>query len=427
MARNKKSNNESKKPTKITPNDRKPASKGQTKEEQQKKKSEFNAARVAWFDRYMKGTLPSVYQMHLSPNRDVLLSDNEQIKLAEFIQAGIVGKLLSNKVAQQIGEEPVHLQKTIINDQDEVIELLRDAGYTVNKFARSRKNRRQIDRLVSQAEEARNIFAEKNLGLVTMIAGRRKKMSNTAGAVDIDDLVAEGMNGLMSAIDHYNPAMGYKFSTSAAWWIEQPIRNYLDSKTKTIHMPTHMNNIYKSIYFAERALRDIYPDDSYITDEKIAEYCQSTGRDITTEKIKEARMLRRETVSYDSALSEGDPNNKSMIELIASEEDMSGDVLQSIGGRDNFNRMLALVEDDKKRELLRDWYSSHDMHDLVILSNVARKHCITKERVRALKSEAESELFAKISRLAKQRGVSVNDAIMVDDDNAGESLHVYTY
>lgn len=429
--RNTKRTNEEKgsnKPAKITPNDRQPAAKGQTKEEQAKKKTAFNRSRVEWFDQYMKGNMPSVYQMHISPNRDDLLSTDEQFRLAEFIQAGIAGKLLSNQISQELGEIPVHLQKTIVGDQAEMIDLLAKAGYTTSKFKRSRKDRRKLERLVQQAEDARNLFAEKNLGLVTMIAGRRKKMSNTAGGVDTDDLIAEGMNGLMVAIDHYNPATGFKFSTPAAWWIEQPIRNYLDSKTKTIHMPTHMNNIYKSIYYAERALREIYPDDSYITDDKIAEYCQSTGRDITVEKIKEARMLRRETVSFDKAMTDGDPNNKSMIELIASDENISEDVLQSIGGRDNFNRMLALIEDDKKREILRDWYSSKDMHDLVILSNVARKHCITKERVRALKTEAEKELYVKISDMAKRKGVGVAEAVIVaDDEDLENEQTAYVY
>lgn len=410
------SENEDKKaPTKISPNDRKPASKGQTKEEQEKKNADFNKQRVVWFDQYMKGIMPNLYDMHINPSREHLLTNDEQIRLAEFIQAGIAAKMLSNYVAESLGEEGPHLQKTIEKYRDDVVEMLDQAGYP-SKMFEDKKMRRKLNRLVSQGEEARNIFAEKNLGLVTMIAGRRKKISNTAGSVDIDDLIAEGMNGLMIAIDHYNPATGFKFSTPAAWWIEQPIRNYLDSKTKTIHMPTHMNNIYRSIYYAERALRDQYPDDSEITYEKIAEYCQSTGRDITVEKIEDAMKHRRETISYDAPFNENDSNEKSLVELMESDVDVSNDVLEDLGGKDNFNRMLALVEDDKRREILRDWYSSTGMHDLVILSNVSRKHCLTKERVRALKNDGEKELFGKISDMAKEKGVSIADAIMVNDE-----------
>lgn len=407
-----------KSPQKITPNNRTIASKGQTKEEQIAKKQAFNKTRTKWFDHYMKGTLPGLFDLRISTNRNVLLSDEEQTNLAKFIQAGIAGKVLLNKVQSEMGkDDPVHLQRTITSDAEHILDCLDKEGYKPSKYINNRRELRKLEKLVSQAESARFVFAEKNLGLVTMIAGRRKKQSNAAAGVDFDDLVAEGMGGLMVAIDHYNPDTGFKFSTPAAWWIEQPIRNYLDSKIYTIHMPTHMNNIYKSIEYAKNALREKFPDDSYITDEAIAEYCQSTGRDITVEKIQEARMYRRETISYDVPFSENDSNEKSISELLSSDEDISLSVLNRIGGRDNFNRMMALIDDDKKREILRDWYSSKDEHDIVILSNVSRKHCLTKERVRQLKQEGEKELFNKLSKMAKKKGVSFGDAIMIDDSD----------
>lgn len=404
---------------KITKNVRKPSSKGQSKEELAKKKTAFNEMRATWFDRYMKDTLPDMYELHISPDRNVLLSNDQALHLAEFIQAGIAAKCLDNMIGEMLGEkEPTHLQKTVIGDRDQIVEMLEKLGHTPKMYKTPAK-RKKLRKLISKAENARNVFAEKNLGLVTMIAGRLKKSNITAGTVDFDDLVAEGMNGLMSAIDHYNPAMGFKFSTSAAWWIEQPIRGYLDSKTKTIHMPTHMNNIYKAIHYATRALRDMhpeFPDDSHITVEMLAEYCQGRGYDkMTPEKIEEAMMYRRETISYDNPFGENNPNDKTLSELIESDEDIAGDILNRIGGKDNFNRMLALVDDDKKREILRDWYTSRDMHEIVILSNVSRKHCLTKERVRQLKSEAESELQDKIRTMAAEKGVGVSDAIMVDD------------
>ena len=382
--------------------------KSQTKVEQAKKKLSFNTSRVKWLIEYLEDELPTLYQMHISPNRNVLLNEDEQFAMGKLIQAGIAGKMVQVQMAKDAGETPPHLQKTVINEQSQILEILDDAGYPVSKFKEDRRLRRKLDRIVRDADSARNIFAEKNLGLVTMIAGRRNRSSNT-GAVDFDDLLAEGMNGLMIAIDHFNPDLGFRFSTPAAWWIDQPIRNYLDAKTKTIHMPTHMNNIYKAIYFATKALRDQYANDAEITDEMIAEFCKKSGRDnVTVEKIQEARKYRRETVSYDVPIGEGSSNNeKTLAELIESEEDVAGSVLDTLDSKTNFNRMLALVEDDKKREILRDWYSTSETQDVVILSNVSRKHCLTRERVRQLKAEGENELREKISALAKRKGVDL--------------------
>ena len=388
----------------------KQASKSQTKEEQEKKKLAFNSARVRWLIGYLEDAMPTFYQMHISPNRNVLLNEDEQFAMGKLIQAGIAGKMVLADIAEHEGTEPEHLQKTISGDKDQVLSLLADAGYSTERFIRDRSLRRKLRRTVDDAWNARDLFAEKNLGLVTMIAGRRNRSSNT-GAVDFDDLVAEGMNGLMVAIDHFNPDLGNRFSTPAAWWIDQPIRNYLDAKTKTIHMPTHMNNVYKAIYYATKALRDEYADDADITDEMIAEFCQKSGRDnVTVEKIAEARKFRRETVSYDAPLGDGG-NEKTLAELIESEEDVAEGVLDGIGAHEGFNKMLSLVEDDKKREILRDWYSTDETQDVVILSNVSRKHCLTKERVRQLKSEGEAELKAKISKLAETRGSDLWSAV----------------
>lgn len=413
-----------KEPKKFTANNRKIASKGQTKEEQIAKKTAFNRQRAVWFDQYMRDELPGLYELRISTDRNTLLSDDQATRLAEFIQAGLAAKVMSNRVVTLTGDEkPVHLQKTIAPGADQIIEFLSDYGYTPEIYISDKDARRKLNKLRDQAEEARLIFAEKNLGLVPMMAGRLKKRSNAAGGVDFDDLLAEGMNGLMVAIDHFNPAMGFKFSTHAGWWIDQPIRGYLDSKTKMIHMPTHMNNRFRDIEYAKSALRDAHPempDDSFITNEMIAEYCQSKGYDLTVEQIEEAQLLRRETISLDRPISDGSGSDKDMNEVISSDEDITIDVMDRIGGRDNFNRMLALIDDDKKREIMRDWYSSQDMHDQIILSNVSRKHCLTKERVRQLKQEAERELQQKISDIAKERGVAPGEAIMLADDRYGE-------
>lgn len=380
-----------------------------TKEEQQKKKNEFNKSRVKWFTQYMNGELPELAQMSFSRDRTVVLTQNEQFTLARLIQSGITGQMLLSEIAQRQGDKPVHINKTILPDKKQLLTYASNCGWTIDYFLKDKEALRRLKHIVHSAEKARNIFAEKNLGLVTMIAGRRKKNIN-AGAVDFDDLVAEGMTGLMIAIDRFNPDYGFAFSTPAAWWIDQPIRNYLDAKTKMIHMPTHMNNIYKAIYYAQKELRTIYSDDSQITDEKIVEYCQSVGHDITLEKIQQARQYRKECISLDTPLDGNATESKTLAELIEGDDEFENQVVATVDNNRNFDRMLTLVSDDKKREILRDWYMMNSQ-DAVNLSNISRKHCLTKERVRQLKTEAEQEIREKATRIAKEQGISLYEVL----------------
>ena len=361
------------------------------KRKQVEKKQRFNKRRVEWLIAYMNGELPSLYQMHISEKRNDLLDESQQFTMGKLIQAGIAAKML---LSQE--DETITVQDSVSADTPYVIELLMENGITIEEL--TPQDKKKLRSIMEDAEHARVLFAEKNLGLVSLIAGRRRHLSNT-GAVDFDDLVEEGKVGLMIAIDRFDPSMGNMFSTPATWWIDQPIRSYLDSKSKTIRMPTHMNNLYKNIQYALKELRNIYANDADITDEMIAEYCQEHGKDITVEKIQRARAYRRETISYDEAITDkGSSNEKTLADLIESSEDVSNDVINSIGATAEFDRILSLVEDNKKREILRDWYTSDETQDLVILSNVSRKHCLTRERVRQLKSEAEIEIKTKLTK-----------------------------
>lgn len=76
---------------------------------------------------------------------------------------------------------------------------------------------------------AKDELVRHNLALVVMVARKQSR-----GALRLEELVQEGMLGLLRAIEKFDPAAGTRFSTYAVWWIRAYVWKYLKQARSTV-------------------------------------------------------------------------------------------------------------------------------------------------------------------------------------------------
>src|SRR5256714_504793 len=116
--------------------------------------------------------------------------------------------------------------------------------------------------VVRDGARARNHLLEANLRLVVSLAKRY-----TGRGMPLLDLIQEGNLGLIRAVEKFDYAKGFKFSTYATWWIRQAITRGMADQARTIRLPVHL---VEQVNKLARIRRDLH---------------QRLGRDATHEEL----------------------------------------------------------------------------------------------------------------------------------------------
>ncbi len=127
--------------------------------------------------------------------------------------------------------------------------------YDVNHRILSRD---EVVYLVSLAQagciESRDKLIESNIKLITKVANKYREVVENC---DVEDLIQEGIIGLIKAIDRFDISKGTEFSTYIKYWIDKYIINHFKD-TKKIKLP---NWIYAEKLQVERGISIVSIDE----------------------------------------------------------------------------------------------------------------------------------------------------------------------
>ena len=264
---------------------------------------------------------------------------------------------------------------------DRVAEIRKELRYlmrvTLESPSTLHRRLARIAQLQDEYDAAKRALSAGNLRLVVSIAKRYRNRG-----LSFLDLIQEGNTGLMRAVDKFEYARGYKFSTYATWWIRQAITRAIADQSRTIRVPVHMIETMSRVRTVSRELLQRRGSEP-----SIEETARAAG--LSVDETSCVLQMSRQPLSLDQPV--GDHDDSYFGEFL--EDYREDDPLYEMN-QDLLKRRIADVLDAlnyREREILRLRYGLADGYTYT-LEEVGKIFQVTRERVRQIEAKAVRKL-----------------------------------
>ncbi len=248
----------------------------------------------------------------------------------------------------------------------------------------TRESRRTLERRLARLDDfqhrydaAKRDLAAGNLRLVISIAKRYRNRG-----LSFLDLIQEGNSGLMRAVDKFEHARGFKFSTYATWWIRQAITRAIADQSRTIRVPVHMADTINRLRNLTRGFLQTHGREPAV--EELAELAG-----LSVEDAECVGRMSRTCVSLDQPLGDGDEGTVGEFVSDIREDDPLRDINRQ-ALRSSIGRALEGLS-YREREIIRMRFGLAD-GCAYTLEEVGSIFKVTRERVRQIEAKAVEKL-----------------------------------
>ncbi|SDL58265.1 sigma-70 family RNA polymerase sigma factor [Tessaracoccus oleiagri] len=299
---------------------------------------------------------------------------------------GIDGK---DAVGQYLDE----IAKTPLLSAVEEVELAREieAGLFAEKVLEgevettSDATEDELRAIAEQGERAMRRFVKSNLRLVVSVARKYGRAQ-----MPLLDLIQEGNTGLIRAVEKFDYAKGFKFSTYATWWVRQAISRGIAQQGRIVRLPVHVAEQVNQVSAVRRTL-----ERELGRDPELGEIAAELG--LEESRVVDLVRYSREHVSLDAPVdTDGDT---SLGDLIARDVSPGPDeMVLDVADRARIEEMMGEL-DERSRDVVRRRYGLVDGRQAK-LADIGAHWGITAERVRQIERLALSKMRARVDLAA---------------------------
>jgi len=260
----------------------------------------------------------------------------------------------------------------LIEDQvnDALRLYLRDIHKTKLLSAQEEKELAQQVDLGDSAARERMISA--NLRLVVQIAKRYRNRG-----LPFLDLIEEGNIGLIKAVERFEIARGFRFSTLATWWIRQSIERALLNQSRTVRLPVHIGEDIRKLNRVTNRFRKQMNREPSLTE--VAE-----AAELGLSEVRKLKSLMLSNYSLDHPMGE---NGFSLADTL--EDSLIASPVDRIAGCAAYEVVSGLIGtfSEAERKILTLRFGLDD-HEPQTLDSIGRSFGLSRERIRQVESAA---------------------------------------
>jgi len=229
-----------------------------------------------------------------------------------------------------------------------------------------------------QLKQLRQEMIASNAGLVAFVAHKYKTVS-----LSFDDLMQEGMVGLIKAVDRFDPERGNCFSTYAIYWIRQAISRLIVKQEKVVPLPVALAEKSSPILEVMR--------NTYLQHERWPTFAElKASCDLSEQEIKTISSYYQSTYMQDSSVNEDDDAMSIMEKMQQQQFNLP---LEDLIDTDLVSYMdKAVATLPEKQAVILAMRFGLKNHTEMTLQAVADQLQVTRERVRQIQNEALQKL-----------------------------------